>query len=115
MTQHCRNYSAPDAARLARVTYRQLDHAIRLGLLRPGDGLCGSGHPRRLDLQDVLRLRAAKILSDELNVGIPRALEMIPADADLEGLIEIHPSKRLCMQVNLQLNPDEWWDLEMAA
>lgn len=115
MTQHYRNFSAPEAARLAGITYRQLDHAIRIGCLVPEVEAAGSGTRRKLSFHDVLLLRAAKILGDELEIPVPRALELIPPQADLEGEVEVKPSPRITVRVDLHLEPAEWWELEMAA
>lgn len=115
MTQHYRHFSAPAAARLVGVTYRQIDHAIRIGVFEPETPASGSGSRRELSLKDVLRLRAARILSEELEITIPQALELVPRDADLEGMVVVHPSQRTTVQVDLSLEPELEHELELTA
>lgn len=52
------SYSSRHVADLAGITYRQLDHWTRLGLVRPSiDAVTGSGHHRRWSSHDVAVLR----------------------------------------------------------
>ena len=53
------------AIRIAGITYRQLDHWARMGLVRPSQTeASGSGSRRRYSYSDLVRLRAIKRLLD---------------------------------------------------
>jgi len=114
MTQY-HSFSANAAARLVGITYRQLDYALRADHLHPEVPAKGSGSRRQLSLDNVLMLRAAKIISDELDMELPKALDRIPADVDLAGVIEIHTSPRVTVVIDLHLEPDELEQLAQAA
>ena len=114
MTQY-HSFSASAAARLAGITYRQIDYAVREEYFHPAVPAQGSGSRRRLSRENVLTLRAAKIISDELDLELPKALDHIPVDADLEGVIEIHTSERVTIVVDLHLEPEELEQFAAAA
>lgn len=58
-------YSGSDAARIAGISYRQLDYWARTDLIRPSlADAKGSGTRRRYSYRDLLELRAIKSLLD---------------------------------------------------
>jgi DNA-binding transcriptional MerR regulator len=61
-------YSSADVARIARVTYRQVDYWDRFGVLRPSVlPADGSGTRRRYSEDDLIR---AKVISLLLTAGV---------------------------------------------
>jgi DNA-binding transcriptional MerR regulator len=52
-----------DAARLAGISYKKLDHWCRLGLLRPGQNFLGSGSNREWPAEEVEVARRMGILT----------------------------------------------------
>jgi DNA-binding transcriptional MerR regulator len=86
-----RSFSTADAAKLAGLSPRQLDHWDRLGFLRPSlEKAAGYGSTRRYSFADVVRLRVASRLRAN-GVGLARirrcaeALERLDPSADLGG------------------------------
>jgi len=61
------SYSAPDAARIAGITYRQIDYWARTDLIRPANEATGSGTRRGYSYRDLVDLR---IVGAMLNAGI---------------------------------------------
>jgi DNA-binding transcriptional MerR regulator len=63
MTEH--GYRAPEAKRIADITYRQLDYWTRTGLVTPSvNDAHGSGTQRLYSFQDLATLRVIKSLLD---------------------------------------------------
>jgi hypothetical protein len=60
------DYEARDALRVARLTHRQMDHAIRSGVVWPTDGP-GRGFFRQFSVRDLLAL---VLLGDVLRAGV---------------------------------------------
>ena len=61
-------FRACDAIRVSRLTYRQFDHSIRQGFVRPsGGGGQGRGSPRQFTQRDLLAL---VLLADVLAAGV---------------------------------------------
>jgi DNA-binding transcriptional MerR regulator len=56
------SFSSPEAQRIARITYRQLDYWIRTGLVRPSIGAKGSGTRRAFSYRDLVAVRAIAAL-----------------------------------------------------
>jgi hypothetical protein len=51
-------FTAGEVVRISGLTYRQLDHALRSGVMKPsGGGGNGRGSPRRFSMRDLLALR----------------------------------------------------------
>jgi DNA-binding transcriptional MerR regulator len=62
---HEEGYGGPQVCELVGITYRQLDHWARTGLLRPSVAeASGSGSKRRYSYHDVLELKVIKRLLD---------------------------------------------------
>ena len=65
-------YRAPQVCRLAKITYRQLDHWARTGLLEPSLRTArGSGTQRLYSYTDVVQLRVIKRLLDT-GISLPK-------------------------------------------
>lgn len=63
-------FRAPDACRLADITYRQLDYWARVGMVKPSlMNARGSGSLRLYSFNDVMRMRVISTLLD-LGVGL---------------------------------------------
>src|SRR5262245_63702811 len=84
-----RSFSTAEAARLAGLSARQLDHWDRKGLLSPSlERAAGYGSSRRYSFADVVRLRVAARLRSN-GVGLSRirrcaeALARLDPEADL--------------------------------
>ena len=58
------SYSSSEAARLAGVSYRQLDYWARTGFIKPARDARGRGSARRWGPLEVVQLRVAKELRD---------------------------------------------------
>lgn len=79
-------YSSSQACKITGVTYRQLDHWIRLGVINPFINPKGSGKERRFGVKDLIDLRTAKCLFDlGINSGIIKDL-----DSDLLHFPGVH-------------------------
>jgi hypothetical protein len=85
------DYPVKDAAKMAGVTYRQLDYWILLGLV-PSSGSIGSGHPRTVAAADIPRIAAMGRVSRALrgpsvHVAVPVGL-LQAVDAE-EGTVDL--------------------------
>ena len=79
-------YSSSQACKITGVTYRQLDHWIRIEVITPFINPKGSGKERRFSFKDLIDLRTAKCLFDiGINSGIIKNL-----DSDLLHFTSIH-------------------------
>lgn len=79
-------YSSSQACKITGVTYRQLDHWIRIEVITPFQNPKGSGKERRFNFKDLIDLRTAKCLFDlGINSGIIKDL-----DSDLLHFPGIH-------------------------
>lgn len=115
MTQHrSTTITARGACELAGVSYRQLDYAVRTGRLDHDVPARGSGSRRAFSRRDVLRLRGARIVAECLGQGLPQALEALPSDADLEGMVEIPLGGRATVAIDLHLDSQELKQLASA-
>ena len=76
---------ASEALRVSGLTYKQLDHVIRCGLLTPERASAtGRGHPRRFGVMDLLALT---LVHELLRSGMPlramsHALRLVPRGRD---------------------------------
>ena len=61
-------YSSQEACRLAGISYRQLDHWVRRGIIRPTQSGRGSGSARRWSAPEVAHLR---VVGELRKAGIP--------------------------------------------
>ena len=60
-----RSFGGPEAAKVVDITYRQLDHWARKGLVKPSVApASGSGSQRRYSYEDLLELKVIKNLRD---------------------------------------------------
>lgn len=89
--RNLRGYRAPVAAGAARITYRQLDHWARTGLVVPSvQDAHGSGTNRLYSFRDILVLQVVKRLLETgvSLVSIRRAVETLRGcgTADLAGI-----------------------------
>jgi len=79
-----RSFSTAEAARLAGLTPRQLDHWDRLGFLRPSvSSAAGYGSNRRYSFADLVRLRVAARLR-AAGIGLSRVRRCAEALARLD-------------------------------
>lgn len=89
--------NAPTLCRRAGITYRQVDHWCRLGVLRPiGAATPGSGAQRRFPRGEV---RVAAAIAELRDIGVPleiarRAAEQLRTltDGDWSGRVFVTPS-----------------------
>lgn len=78
-------YSVKAAAKLARVSYRQIDYWASRGFVRPSIEADGSGSARRYSLADILALRVVGFCS---RIGMnPRAVA--PLAAEIASWLEL--------------------------
>jgi DNA-binding transcriptional MerR regulator len=79
------SFSTAEAARLAGLTPRQLDHWDRRGFLKPSAAAAqGYGSARRYSFADLVRLRVAARLRSS-GVGLPRIRRCVEALSRLTG------------------------------
>jgi DNA-binding transcriptional MerR regulator len=101
------SYSAPDAARIAGISYRQLDYWSRTNLIHATIEANGSGTRRAYAYRDLIELRIVKAM---LDAGIylqaaRKVMSVIHAYPDLDftnlTLVMSEDTVRLCDQSEL--------------
>ena len=98
--------SAPQAAKRAGVTYRQVDHWCSMGLVKVvgGDATPGSGHERRIPTTELPRIRTLGRVSRALrrgakNVAVPMPLLVAVARHAEAGHVDLVGGVRLSWEV----------------
>ena len=103
--------NSKQAARLAGVSYRMLDHWIHRGVIAPMKNTTGTGDPRRFDFADLLRLRVVARLRAE-GVSLQQIRQAIVAIEDRWQLVDPLLSGALLSidgEVYLAESPAELW------
>jgi DNA-binding transcriptional MerR regulator len=103
MTQpHSPTFSCREACDLVGITYRQLDYAVRQDCITPRQPARGSGSRRRFSRENILRLRAGKLVAEATGLGLTQALLDLPEEpSELLGVIEIKQTDRATLVVDL--------------
>lgn len=78
------SWSAPEAHRIAGITYRQLDYWIRSGLVKPSAQANGHGSKRRFSWRDLVAVRAIAALK-ETGVSLQAVRKVQSALIKFEG------------------------------
>lgn len=84
--------SAPDACRLAGISYRQLDYWCRNGVIIPAQDARGSGTRRRFTLEQVRQLIVAGELADRVAGSKIEVLARAVEALDTAALLGIMPA-----------------------
>lgn len=83
-TRKVTKWSAPDAHRIAGITYQQLDYWIRSDIIKPTVPANGTGNRRRFSWRDLVAVRAIAALK-ETGVSLRAARKVQSALVKFEG------------------------------
>lgn len=97
-------FSGTQAARIAGISYRQLDHWARKGVVEPSIApASGSGSRRRYSYRDLLKLRLAAELRDKARLRLEEIIDVfryvedeLGQDLTAAGLVIAGRKKVLC-------------------
>ena len=104
---------SPQVARLAGITYRQLDWWIRTGLVTCENPAPGTGHERGFTVYDVIAIRAAGDLRKHgaSMQAIRKAVDALRAEWDIADPLQTGKMIVIDARVYFAPTDDELWDV----
>lgn len=99
------SFSSPEAQRIARITYRQLDYWIRTELVRPSIGAKGPGTRRAFSFRDLVAVRAIAALK-AAGVSLQAIRKVQRTLVAFEGRDDALRDGRLVLEQGRSKNPD---------